>query len=252
VFPYREGLSIEQMLNWLAAQGFILRYKVQGQGVIQIINFEKHQNPHKNELPSELPCHSEADKSEPEPIGSTPEKIGSTRADSLSLDSLSSDSPFIDSLNTDSLRCEVVAVAPPAPREQRKPSKPPSADPSAGAVVWDFYADAYEARYGALPVRNAKVNAQITQLVARLGAVEAPLVAAFYVGHNGQFYVRNGHSVGNLLADAEKLRTEWLTKRQVTDTQARQIDKTQSNFDAFAPLIAAAEAKERREREESP
>ena len=38
-----------------------------------------------------------------------------------------------------------------------------------------------------------------------LGAEDAPAVAAFYVGHNDAFYIRKGHDVGQLLADAEKL-----------------------------------------------
>ena len=95
------------------------------------------------------------------------------------------------------------------------------------------------------PVRNATVNGQLANLVARLGAEEAPAVAAFYVRSNNSRYVGAGHSVGMLLMDAEKLRTEWATGRQTTATQARLADRAQSNLNAFAPLIAEAEARER-------
>lgn len=131
-------------------------------------------------------------------------------------------------------------AAEPAKRAPKKPK-----EPAPSAETWDAYAAAYRDRYNADPVRNATVNGQLAQLVGRLGADEAPQVAAWYVGHQNRFYVGAGHSVGVLLKDCEKLRTEWATGRQGTVAQAIQADKTQSNFNAFAPLIAEAQAKER-------
>lgn len=116
-------------------------------------------------------------------------------------------------------------------------------EPAPTARTWDAYSEAYKTRYSTEPVRNATVNGQLAQLVARLGAIEAPQVAAWYLTHRNQFYVSCGHSVGVLVRDCEKLRTEWATGRQGTVTQAIQSDKTQSNFNAFAPLIAEAQAK---------
>lgn len=120
-----------------------------------------------------------------------------------------------------------------APRKLRA-SEPPT------AATWEAYATAYRERYGADPVRNATVNAQLRAVVARLGGEEAPHVAAFYVRHNAAFYVRSGHATGGLLKDCEKLRTEWATRRQITATAAQQADRTQTNLDAFAPLLAKA------------
>lgn len=99
VFPYREGLDIGAMLDWLASNGFIVRYQVNGAKYIEILSFTKHQNPHKNETPSEIPAYQPGDASTEE-IGTTSEFIGSTRADSLSSDSLSSDSLFTDSISS--------------------------------------------------------------------------------------------------------------------------------------------------------
>jgi len=79
VFPYREGLDMEAMLDWLHAHSFILRYQVGSKKYILVLEFVKHQNPHKNETESEIP--------DPEEIGTVSEIIGSTRADSLSSDS---------------------------------------------------------------------------------------------------------------------------------------------------------------------
>lgn len=118
---------------------------------------------------------------------------------------------------------------------------------SAAAQAWGTYASAYELRYGVAPVRNARVNAQLGQLVSRLGAEEAKHVAAWYVGHNGALYVRTKHPVGLLLRDAEGLHTEWRRRQQVTETDARHVDRRQATANAFAPLLDEAEraAKER-------
>lgn len=70
------------------------------------------------------------------------------------------------------------------------------------------------------------------QLVGRLGIAESPLVAAHYVASNVAYYVQRGHTVEGLLADAEKMRTEWATGRSMTATRARQIDRSQANYSA--------------------
>lgn len=111
------------------------------------------------------------------------------------------------------------------------------------APTWSAFAFAYRARYSVDPVRNATVNAQISQLVKRLGEREAPAVASFYVKHNGAYYVRSKHSVGALLKDCEGLRTEWASGRTVTDTEARQLDRKQNNLSIAQTLIAEEEAK---------
>lgn len=56
VFPYRDGVNVEPMLAWLAEQGFILRYVAGGKALIQIVEFAKHQSPHRDEKKSELPA----------------------------------------------------------------------------------------------------------------------------------------------------------------------------------------------------
>lgn len=103
-----------------------------------------------------------------------------------------------------------------------------------GSATFEAYAGAYEARYGVQPVRNAKVNSQLIQLVNRLGSEEAPLVAAFFVTHHAdQFYLRAKHSIDLLLRDAEKLRTEWATGRASNSIEARQAEQKVQILDAF-------------------
>lgn len=59
-FPYREGVDMGAILNWLQQEGFILRYQAANKNYIQILNFAKHQNPHKNEISSEIPAPSKS------------------------------------------------------------------------------------------------------------------------------------------------------------------------------------------------
>jgi hypothetical protein len=76
-------------------------------------------------------------------------------------------------------------------------------------------------------------------------------VAAFYVEHNNAFDVRATHAVDAMLRDAEALRTQWATGRRITSTQAMQADKTQTNANAFAGMIAEARAREAKEAEDA-
>lgn len=97
LFPF-DSWDVEPLLQELAGHGFILRYQVNSQALIQIVNFAKHQNPHHREAPSELPAagpgllpHAIHQKPEALPP-SNGEARGQNRADSLFSDSLNSDS----------------------------------------------------------------------------------------------------------------------------------------------------------------
>lgn len=101
-------------------------------------------------------------------------------------------------------------------------------DPSPTALVWRAYKAAYQLRYKSPATWNAKVAGQVKHFVTRVPVIEAPEIAAFYLQHNGTRYVASGHSVGNLLLDAEKIRMEWLTGRKVTSQDARNAEASDS------------------------
>lgn len=223
IFP-GDNVDVDESLCMLEKAGFIVRYVVDGARYIEVVNFSKHQNPHPREAGSTIPPRQGMD--EPplhEPHIKPPDQgQGGTSVEPRHDQGMTKDvASRADSLHSDSLHSHSMGAAasqpaaaqtaaPPAPK---KPKAPPKAPPATGAV-WDAYRDAFVRRYGQEPVRNARVNAQLAQLVGRIGAAEAPAVAAFYVGHNGRFYVEKCHGVGYLLADAEKLRTEWARRGQ--------------------------------------
>ena len=238
LFP-ADNVDIDAMLYSLHDLEFIDRYSVNGRNYIQVVNWAKHQNPHLKEAKSTIP---EKPVVEPCPVKTgastmqAPDKNSSFPADSLSLDSgflipdsLSSDLPIEDQ------NLLPVAEAPAAPTNIQvlKPKAKQKTDAQiANTATWDGYTIAYLERYGVEPVRNAKVNAQVAQLVQRLGAEEAPQVAMFYVTVNDSFYIRASHEFGLLVARAEGIRTQWLTGRQVNMVTAQQIERKQANLSA--------------------
>lgn len=123
----------------------------------------------------------------------------------------------------------------PDPEEEKKEKKEKSCAqvttlprPAKSTATWDAYADAYRGRYGVEPVRNQTTNAHLARLVDRLGAEEAPLVAAFYLTHNKPFYVTARHPTNLLLQDAEGLRTQWATGIKATALEAKSAEQKDS------------------------
>jgi hypothetical protein len=92
VFPY-DDVNIEKLLEHLRNARSIVRYRVEGYdtGLIWIPTFKRHQNPHKNEKPSELPAYSDIAKLR-EHSGAKTEVLGLTPS-SLTPSSLTPDSP---------------------------------------------------------------------------------------------------------------------------------------------------------------
>ena len=80
LLPY-DDCNIDALLDALHSKGFILRYSVENQQLIQILAFTKHQNPHKNEVHSTLQQPEQHSTSTVQ----TPEQHSTNRADSLNL-----------------------------------------------------------------------------------------------------------------------------------------------------------------------
>ena len=136
------------------------------------------------------------------------------------------------------------AVKPSAGPLQKKPAKAKRPALTKSSETWTAYSAAYHNRYGVAPTRNQTVNGQMAQFITRVPLAEAPSIAAFYVGHNDNFYIRKSHSVGMLLADSEKLRTEWQNGRKVTGQKARQDEQTSTNFANAERAIEILERKD--------
>lgn len=95
--------------------------------------------------------------------------------------------------------------------------------------IWLSYANAYRLRYGIEPVRNAKVNTQVSQLRKNLGFEDAFEVVKFYLSHNDSFYLKKTHEFGLCLKDSETLRTQMKRGKAITGTMVKSFEKVQAN-----------------------
>ncbi|HJV52837.1 MAG TPA: hypothetical protein VJ652_15320, partial [Noviherbaspirillum sp.] len=208
ILPHDE-LDFSRVLDALWTRGFVRRYVIDGEDFGVIPTFRKHQVINNKESESELP----------EPDEFSYLSVPCTRDPRV--DDVTPTPLFLDQGERKGKEgkgtgkeggCDGAAPPIAAGTAIVVPAKPkPEKEPPPTGRIWMHYAEAYERRYGTAPVRNATVNGQLAQLLTRLGAEEAPMVAAWFVGHNNRYYVQKMHAVGCLLADAEKLRTEWAT-----------------------------------------
>ncbi|MCR6546414.1 DnaD domain-containing protein [Dehalobacterium formicoaceticum] len=124
LLPY-DDCDVDGLLEDLHQQGLIQRYQVEGNAYVWVINFNKHQNPHKNEIESTIPAPTEKSRN----FVTSPEKAETTPADSFKL---IPDSPILmpDSFNliSDSLNPNSGA-----PRE-----KEAAASPAAGMEMMEM------------------------------------------------------------------------------------------------------------------
>ena len=114
---------------------------------------------------------------------------------------------------------------------------------AANAKTWDSYQRAYRQRYGCEPIRNAQANALIANIVKAVGATVAPSLVAYYLTHNGYYHVRERHSLKALMASLQAVYTDWQTGKQITQAQAQQADRTQTNFDTANRVLAMRQAR---------
>ena len=91
--------------------------------------------------------------------------------------------------------------------------------------IKDAYFNAYRLRYGVEPVSNAIFNSQVSGLRKKLGVEDSVGVVEFYLKHNDSFYLKNTHSFGLCLSNAETLRTQMLRGKPITSTMVKSFEK---------------------------
>lgn len=252
--PY-DKVDFSRVLDALATRGFLVKYACRGREYGFVRTFKKHQVINNKESASELPSPEDASEivddstREPRvPDASTTRsdlvqgegnglgreqnrREGNDREGGLALPRSPAPSPAPIPLGE--------------PRKRRpKTRKDPLRDQIDSAATWDAYRVAYVARYECEPTRNAKVNGQVSHFLQRVPREEAPDIAAHYVTSNNLRYVSAGHGWGDLLRDAEKLRTEWLTGRTGTLHGAREADRRAGRGAQYDELIGKLQREE--------
>lgn len=234
VLPH-DSIDFSRVLDALASCDFIRKYVIDGVEYGLIPTFYKHQVINNKESASELP----------EPTATSYISMGCTRDERVEDAKPSQLFPTQGEGNMEGKGREgernveggCDGASPPIAAVPAIVKPKSAKEPAPTTAIWEAYAISYALRYGVNPVRNAKVNGQLASLLTRLGAEEAPMVASFYVGHSNRYYVQKMHAVDCLLADAEKLRTEWATGRRVTAAAAQEADRLQDTGDMWSRLI---------------
>lgn len=101
LLPY-DGEEVEPLLDELSRRGFIVRYEVDGQKLIQICKFSQHQAPHVREQASTIPAPPNIEESTAKAVPST--NLGNDKSSPRSPDSLNP-----SSLNPDSSKKKPLA-----------------------------------------------------------------------------------------------------------------------------------------------
>jgi len=138
---------------------------------------------------------------------------------------------------------EEFEILPPDGKPAKKAGRK-SAEPNpANVATWKAYAAAYRDRYGVLPAANAKTRGQAANLVRMVGADLAPGLAAYYLTHNGGFFVQCRHDFGLLLKSYQQILTDMQRGEQMTQTRARQTERTQTAVETHKGALAILQAK---------
>ncbi len=96
-------------------------------------------------------------------------------------------------------------------------------DLDANKRCWESYREAYYFRWKVDPLRNARTNGIIAQIVKRLNS-EATEVVKYFVNHNDSFYIKNLHDISLCLKNAESLRTQWLSGKMITHVEVKNME----------------------------
>jgi|TARA_R110002051_G_scaffold17646_3_gene51497 hypothetical protein len=166
-FPYDDGVDVDALLGLLEAGQFIIRYtakvdaRPQGQRVIQVTNFERHQHPHAKESESEFGPPSKEDtlRKREETLSENvkPGKAGASTGDARmevaegsartpcssssssasASPSASNSKPYVESREAGSSRLRPEPV--PLGRTPSTATTPHMAFPCVGALHWGLY-----------------------------------------------------------------------------------------------------------------
>lgn len=131
------------------------------------------------------------------------------------------------------------AARKPSPKAEALTELEVQAQRMPGTFVWMDYKGAFLNRYRVEPpVRSAKTNSQIQQLIKEVGAETARKLVVYYLRREDAFYVNAKHPIGLLLTNAHKLVTEMQTRETVTMTDARRNEKASVTRESIETYLA--------------
>lgn len=213
--PY-DNCDIEKLLEELEKRQFILTYFHEGSRYIQITNFTKHQNPHRNEKPSEIPAPEDVEKlldnscTTPEITGAVQEKHTTNRADSFNMIP-DSGSPQHDSFNPESDTTTESEQDDVEDEYRSKNEKPNQTRKQSIKKIADLFTKVFAGAPN-------QVQMQMMESFIKDGLSEWHVIRALEIaGENG---AKHPGYIKPIL-------TDWLHKKAFTKEQVEQLEQTQ-------------------------
>lgn len=224
LFPADE-IDVDQSLNELKESGFLVRYEHDGSQYIQVLAFDKHQNPHRDEKHSIIPA----------PCGHYASTVQCCLEHDANLaDSLIPDSPIPDSLNPETgAVAQDAPLSLPAKRQKASKSSVTSSRPvDVSEVVWLSFVAVRNKKKAAitdlaiLGIRREAVKAGITLEDALTICCEKGW-AGFEAGWIDKDKPRqNGKPNANAALFASMTHLHQQPQRQPEENHGRTIDAT--------------------------
>jgi hypothetical protein len=107
--------------------------------------------------------------------------------------------------------------------------------------VWNAYKDAFVARYGREPIRDAKVNSIIRRLVERIGLDLSERLVPYFIRRDDAFYVNAGHEIGLCLLHCQKLVIDMESGSVTTLDSAKRLERVSENDRAVREYLTTTD-----------
>lgn len=200
VLPY-DKCNTEKLLAELAKRCFIVRYQVDGRGLIQIVNWEKHQNPHIKEQASTLPAPPEHQTSTMQApcIPETRTEVAQNLPGWIpgSLDSLIPSTP---------LPPPEGGVSPGGDDAPDEEPRKPRRVPRTGAIA--AYRRAWASRYGSEPLPEATDCKAANRALSPLGEDQRIQIVEAFVADEDPWLCDKAHRLGLLPGQLDRIRAK--------------------------------------------
>lgn len=115
---------------------------------------------------------------------------------------------------------------------QKRKLTPTHEEAAPSASLWDAYQLAYKSRYHIAPIRNAKVNSLLKQLLNRIGVSDSQALIQFYLGLNDAWLVQHFHPLDGLISKCEGYLTRMKTGVEMSRAKAQKVENVSATLTA--------------------
>ncbi len=226
-FPLRaDRITRAQVDGWrdeMVAAGLIELYRYEDHIYGHFVKWDRHQKPHNTSKRKFPEVKDGVAVVKPTKAQVAPAKSTRSHSRSRNLTPFHSVSPPAVAVAVESaVEIEDAIEVTPSGGSEKPAAGPGEPEKTSGALVFESYEAAYKKRYRVAKVpRNREINSQCKNLAEKLGKDDAVSVARWYVESNDPFYVRQKHTFGLLVRDAQKLWTEWQRGERVSTTNPK-------------------------------